>query len=141
MRHTVIVSDVHLWQGAPDAGLGMGGIGLVDERARLEARVGIAHQDDLRAHVLEQRDEVQPAAGKVEGRVTQAMPVDLAGSGKLALYLACDGGDRLFEYDAKAANLAETTAATIRCSDSRCSVATSATMMSRLAVKSLAGRA
>lgn len=47
----------------------------------------------------------------VEGAVHAAMPVDLAGDGRWALHIACEGGDRLFRYDAKADGLADITAA------------------------------
>lgn len=36
------------------------------------------------------------------GKISAAMPVDLAGDGKLVLYLADDQGDRLFAWDGKA---------------------------------------
>jgi hypothetical protein len=39
--------------------------------------------------------------GKVEGRIRAARPVDLAGDGKLLVFVASDGGDRLFALDAK----------------------------------------
>jgi hypothetical protein len=45
------------------------------------------------------------------GPVHAATPVDLAGDGKWALHIACQGGDRLFRYDAKADELADITAA------------------------------
>jgi hypothetical protein len=47
--------------------------------------------------------------GKVSGKVHAAVPVDLAGDGKWALFVASEGGDRLFEYDAKADTLKDTT--------------------------------
>jgi hypothetical protein len=46
----------------------------------------------------------------LEGAVHAATPVDLAGDGKWALHVACEGGDRLFRYDAKAGGLADITA-------------------------------
>lgn len=48
---------------------------------------------------------------KLDGPVRAALPVDLAGDGKLVLYVACEGGDRLFRYDADAQELADVTAA------------------------------
>jgi len=48
---------------------------------------------------------------KLDGPVHAGMAVDLAGDGKLALYIACESGDRLFRYDAKEQKLADVTAA------------------------------
>ena len=48
---------------------------------------------------------------KLDGLVHAAVPVDLAGDGKLALYIACEGGDRLFTYDARTQELTDITAA------------------------------
>jgi len=48
---------------------------------------------------------------KLDGPVHAATPVDLAGDGKPALYIARKGGDRLFRYDAKTQKLADVTAA------------------------------
>ncbi len=39
---------------------------------------------------------------RVKGKVHEARAVDLAGDGKLCLFLACEKGDRLFRYDQKA---------------------------------------
>jgi hypothetical protein len=47
---------------------------------------------------------------KLDGLVHAAVPVDLTGDGKLSLYIACEGGDRLFTYDAKTQDLADITA-------------------------------
>ncbi|MCX7805594.1 MAG: VCBS repeat-containing protein [Planctomycetota bacterium] len=40
--------------------------------------------------------------GTVKGKVGRVMAVDIAGKGDLALFVASDGGDRVFAYDAKA---------------------------------------
>jgi hypothetical protein len=47
---------------------------------------------------------------KLDGPVHAAMPVDLAGDGKLTLYIACEGGDRLFRYDAGTQKMEDVTA-------------------------------
>jgi hypothetical protein len=39
---------------------------------------------------------------QIDGKVRAALPVDLAGTGKTSLYIACENGDRIFEYDAAA---------------------------------------
>ena len=46
------------------------------------------------------RDEIKQFA-KVEGAVHAALPVDLTGTGKFALYVASEGGDHLFELKGK----------------------------------------
>ena len=46
---------------------------------------------------------------KIDGAIHQALPVDLAGDGKLTLYIANENGDRLFKYDGKA-DMADVTA-------------------------------
>ena len=40
--------------------------------------------------------------GSVTGKVSNVLPVDLRSDGKPALYVASDGGDRLFAFDGKA---------------------------------------
>ena len=40
--------------------------------------------------------------GKIDGNVFAAAPVDVAGKGRADLFLACDGGDRLYRWDGKA---------------------------------------
>ena|GEM_PF-293569 len=49
-------------------------------------------------------------AGRVEGRVRAAMAVDLAGRGGLALFVASEGGDRVFAFDPKAGKYGDITA-------------------------------
>ena len=49
--------------------------------------------------------------GKVAGKVSQAAAVDLAGDGKLSLYVASDAGDRLYHWDKSKEALADATAA------------------------------
>jgi hypothetical protein len=46
----------------------------------------------------------------VPGKVGRPLPVDLAGDGKLALFIPSDAGDRLYVYDAKAKALKDVTA-------------------------------
>jgi len=48
--------------------------------------------------------------GKVEGKVCQALAVDLAGRGELALYVASEGGDKIFACNAKTKKYEELTA-------------------------------
>ena len=47
---------------------------------------------------------------KLRGPVHAAMPVDVAGDGKLALYVACESGDLLFRRDAKSGEMKDITA-------------------------------
>ena len=49
--------------------------------------------------------------GRVNGVVHSAVPVVVTDDGRLALYVASEGGDALFEYDAAGRNLKNTTAA------------------------------
>ncbi len=49
--------------------------------------------------------------GKVAGKVGCAAAVDLSGKGKLALFVACDAGDRVFAHDAKTGKITDVTAA------------------------------
>lgn len=39
---------------------------------------------------------------QIDGKVRAALPVDLAGKGKTGLYVACESGDRIFDYDSAA---------------------------------------
>jgi hypothetical protein len=48
--------------------------------------------------------------GVIKGAVSSAIPVALASGGKPALFAASDAGDAIFEYDAAAKNLIDTTA-------------------------------
>ena len=48
--------------------------------------------------------------GVIKGAVSSAIPVALASGGKPALFVASDAGDAIFEYDAAAKNLTDTTA-------------------------------
>jgi hypothetical protein len=56
---------------------------------------------------------------KLDGIVHAAVPVDLAGDGQLALFIACEGGDRLFRYDAKTQQMADITRTVTLASSSR----------------------
>ena len=47
--------------------------------------------------------------GMIAGTVHAALPVDLNGNGKLALFIAADSGDRLFVYDTAARNMKDLT--------------------------------
>jgi len=47
---------------------------------------------------------------KLDGKVNGCAAVDLAGNGTLALFVACDSGDRLFTYDAAGKKLQDVTA-------------------------------
>lgn len=46
-----------------------------------------------------------------KGGVAAAVPVDLACDGKLSLYVACDRGDKVYRYDAKAGKMMDVTGA------------------------------
>jgi len=86
------------WQGGTDMLLRAVDYTLSDPDAYLPAKEGVYWAEAKQF-------------GKVDGKVHAAMPVDLAGDGKWALFVASDRGDRLFEYDAKADTLKDTTEA------------------------------
>ncbi len=50
-------------------------------------------------------------AGQVEGQVADVQAVDIGGDGRLALFVASQKGDRIFEFDPKAGGLSDSTAA------------------------------
>jgi hypothetical protein len=87
-----------IWNGGTDMLIRAVEYVLADPRADLPVKEGISWASSKQFATL-------------EGAVHAAMPVDLAGDGTWALHIACEGGDRLFRYDAKAGGLADITAA------------------------------
>ena len=87
-----------IWNGGTDMLIRAVEYVLADPHADLPVKEGIHWAGSKRFATL-------------EGAVHAAMPVDLAGDGRWALHIACEGGDRLFRYDAKADGLADLTAA------------------------------
>jgi len=56
-------------------------------------------------------DKCRRTLGKLDGRVTGMQAVDLAGDGRLALFVAAESGDRLYLWDAKKSDFQDVTAA------------------------------
>jgi hypothetical protein len=71
-------------------------------------------QADPHAHLPVEVEAVWDADGisklaTIEGAVHDAMAVDLAGDGKLALHILADNGDRVFQWDADSGTLTDLT--------------------------------
>jgi len=94
------------WQGGTDMLLGAVEYILADPEAEIPAADGVSFDDGSRF-------------GKLDGRVNNAVPVDLANDGKLVLFVACDAGDRFYSYDSAAKNLKDVTASHATRSKSR----------------------
>jgi hypothetical protein len=86
------------WNGGTDMLIRAAEYILADPRADVPVKEGVTWAGNKQFATL-------------EGVVSAATPVDLAGDGKWALHIACQGGDRLFRYDAKADELVDITAA------------------------------
>jgi len=83
------------WQGGTDMLLRAVEYILSDADAYLPAKEGVNWAEPKRFT-------------RLSGAVRAAIPVDLTGDGKWTLFVACEGGDRLFEYDAKTDSLKDT---------------------------------
>ncbi|MCG3179109.1 MAG: hypothetical protein BIFFINMI_01440 [Phycisphaerae bacterium] len=64
----------------------------------------------------------RPVLGKIAGPVRAAQAIDLAGDGRLALFLAADTGDRVYRYDPGQKEFADATASLKLASKSRTAV-------------------
>ncbi len=96
-----------VWAGGSDMLLRLSDYVLADQDAAVPVVAGVNWDKQI-------------AVGKLDGKISAMLAVDMKGNGRMALMVCCEGGDRIYQCEPNKSDLRDITASLKLASKSRC---------------------